>query len=361
MTYVLFGSAVVLGLFLKKSKICSAYIIIIMLILSIYNYQSADMNNYKTSYALALETDSFRYLGYSMIIKCCAKIGLSWLQYRWLFYITVFSLLYIAIRMLTKNVNMVLALYLITYYGIDVVQMKSHIADVLAFFAIAYMVKSLSEGKMLKSWRTVFSIFILFLSALMHFATVFYLSAFVMWAIMYRQKNMTKKMIAIAVVALVLMYGGIVTVVAQYANQLGILGDMNYLGNWFVRKTHLGYLLPSIFVVMVVLSCVIPKQILTKEVVDIQPTLLFSKQFIITSVMLLPLFVMNVTYIRLIRVYVLLALINYAEGKIKLEMTKTELLCALASVMTIMMSIYDGTYAFFDTTLGSILKYNSML
>ena len=155
MTYILFISAVALGLIFKKSKICTAYILTVMILLSAFCYQCADLANYKVEYEQASGADSFRYIGYKYLLRLSTNAGLSWVQYRCVFYTVLFVILYIAIKLLTQNANIVLSLYMITYYGIDVIQMKSHFADVISFFAFAYLIKQISDGKSFKSWGTV--------------------------------------------------------------------------------------------------------------------------------------------------------------------------------------------------------------
>ena len=138
MTYVLFCAAVIFGFFLKKSKICTVGIVSIMLILAVYNYQSADMANYEFSYQNVLAIDSFRYIGFTAILSFCAKAGLTWIQFRWLYYITSYALMIVGIHLITKNVNLVLSLYMITYYGIDVVQMKQLLANSISFLLLPF-------------------------------------------------------------------------------------------------------------------------------------------------------------------------------------------------------------------------------
>ena len=363
MTYILFGSAVLIGLVVKKSKICTVYITAIMFFLATYNYQNADINNYQISFSSARHAESFRYIGYANLLRFTSNIGLSWVQYRFIFYIFVFVILIFAINMLTKNVNMVLALYMVTYYGIDVVQMKSHLADVLAFFAIAYIIKCLSDGKTLYNWRTGFSILMLLISVLMHFSAVFYLSTFVMFVLLYRQKNMTKKMIVILIVVLVSIYGGALSIIARYANQLGILGELNYLETWMQVRTRYGYLIPTAYVLIIVFSCNFDKPIiLQNEVTDKSTSInILISRFMITSLMLIPLFVLNTTYDRLLRVFVLLALSYYANKQVHIHMSRIKFISLVFAIMTITFAFYSGTYAFYDTTLGSILKYNSLI
>ena len=365
MTYILFIFAVVLGLAFKRSRICTVYILTVMIILAAFNYQSADIANYRMEYAQAIDAnvDSLRYVGYSYLIKLSANAGLSWEQYRVIFYAVTFVLLSVAIRILTKNVNLVLAIYLITYYGIDVIQMKSHIADVLAFFGIAFIVKCLSEGKPLKNWRTVFSVFLLLLSALMHFATAFYVLAFVMFVLLYRHKDMTKKIIIMLLVILAAIYGNVLSIIVHYANQLGILGDLNYLEGWLHVATRYGYLIQVAFVVSAVLSCNLfryageeDNSLDSRSEID-----LLLSRFLITALMLIPLFVINTTYDRLMRVYILIALCCYANEKIKVNMSRVRFLSLVFEVVTIMFAFYVGTYSFYSTTLGSIFKYNSIL
>ena len=86
MTYILFSFAVLFGLVMRRSKVCTVYIVAVMIFLATYNYQNADIDNYEVGYSVALQSESFRYIGYSSLLKFSANAGLSWIQYRFLFY-----------------------------------------------------------------------------------------------------------------------------------------------------------------------------------------------------------------------------------------------------------------------------------
>lgn len=362
MTYVLFSFAVLFGLTMRKSKVCTVYIVAVMIFLATYNYQNADIANYEIGYSAALQSEFFRYIGYSSLLKFCTNAGLSWIQYRFLFYTVIFILLVIAIKMLTKNVNMVLAFYLITYYGIDVVQMKSHIADTIAFFVVSYMIKYFAAGKSIKSWRTIFAMVVLILSGLMHFSAIFYLFAFFVFVALYHSKNMAKKMIVMLFAAIIVIYGGFISIISQYANLFGILGDMDYLENWFQVHTKYGYLVPTFFVIAAVLSCNLDKHSTLFESSDNQLKInMLIGRFMLTSLILIPLFILNTTYDRLIRAYILIALSYYANEKIVSRMPWSKVIAVIFALITIVFSFYSGTYSFYDTTLGAILKYNSFM
>lgn len=366
MTYILFILAVLLGLMMRKSKICTVYIFTVMVVLAAFNYQNADFVNYQASYSTALQTKSFRYVGYSGLLKFSTNIGLSWLQYRVVFYIFVFIILVCAIKMLTKNVNIVLALYLVTYYGMDVVQMKSHIADTIAFFAISYVIKYIAKDEQLRNWRIILAMALLVLSSFLHFSAVFYIPAFLVFIILYRRKNMTKKMIAIAGVALVAVYGGIITIVTQYANKLGLLGDMSYLEGWLHRNTGLGYLLSVAFIAAAILSCNLNNRnenaLILVSLDSRQRINILLSRFMLTLLMLVPLLIVNSQFGRLIRVYILILLSYYANKQIRFRASSVRFIAMILSLLiTIGFSIYDSSYSFYDTTLGAILKYNSLL
>lgn len=364
MTYILFSLAVLFGLTMRKSKICTIYIISVMVFLAVFCYKCADIANYKTEYEQALGADSFRYIGYTYLLRLSANVGLSWIQYRLLFYLTIFIILVSAIKMLTRNVNIVLALYLITYYGKDVVQMKSHIADVISFFAIALFIKHVSDGKSFKNFGTVASIILLMISALMHFSAAFYLIAFFVFAMLYHKKNMTKKMMVILFVLIAAMYSGAISIIAQYANQLGILSDMRYLSGWFQINTRYGYLIPVLFAIIAILSCnlsIYPGEENNYNSDSRSEINILLSRFMITSLMLIPLFVLNTTYDRLMRVYILIALSCYANRKIYFQMSRVKFISLVLTIFTIVFALYSETYAYYDSTLGAILKYNSIL
>lgn len=366
-TYILFIIAIVLGLVLKKSRICTVYITSVMVFLAAYNYQNADIANYKIEYLTAQNIDSFRYIGYSSLIKLCSDVGMSWLFFRVMIYSVSFVLLAVTVRLLTKNVNFVLAIYLITFYGIDVVQIKTLVSNIMAFFAISVTVKFLSENTSLKNplrnWRIIFSVIVLTLSIFIHFSVVFYLLAFFVFIMLYHRKNMTTKMVVMLLIMLAAIYGGAISVVARYANQLGILGDMNYLASWFQVSTRYGFLIPTAFAITAILSCNLTTYMepLTEPMDSKEKINMLLSKFMITALMLVPLFVVNTTYDRLIRVYVLISLSYYANVHINVSLSKVRFVSMIFALITIAFSFYEGTYVFYDSTLGAILKYNSVI
>ena len=230
----------------------------------------------------------------------------------------------------------------------------------LALLGIAMFIKCISDGKPFKSWKTVISFLLLALSALMHFSAAFYLIAIIAFAMLYNRKNMTKKMIAILIIILAAIYGGAISIISQYANQLGILSDMRYLTTWFQIRTRYGYLISTAFVIISVLSCNLYRYVgKAKDIIESESeTNILLSKFMITALML---FILNTTYDRLMRVYILIALSYYANEKIKIKMSRIKFISLVFQAITIALSFYFGTYAFYSTTLGSILNYNSIL
>ena len=179
-----------------------------MFILAAFRTTSADYEAYNMSYDLLDRTSEFKYIGYAYFQKIFYYSGLNFKQYNYVFYLIVLCLLVIAIRILTLNVNSVLAYYMIFSYPLDAVQMRSFLSEVLSLVGIAIIIKFFVLDKPVKSnikFGFISTVFLI-LSLLIHFSSAFNLIAVVIYLAVKNRKSMGKKLLFLAVLFSIFCY-----------------------------------------------------------------------------------------------------------------------------------------------------------
>lgn len=353
MMVIMYVSAILCGLICRKSRICSVYILGVMYLISTFCVQNADYNNYENGYHLIASgsSTSFRYLGYFLFMKIWAFLGLSFMQYRMVFYFLVLMLLFLAIRRLSEDVNFVLALYMIFSFCIDAVQMKSFLATSVMFYGLSFLL-----GKTGKNRSAVAIFFCLSLiAATIHFSSVFYILAGFSYIAWQRKRNIGQNVFLLSAMVAFFVYSGGPELVIQIMNRLGVLGDIDYILEYFERKTKFGFLLGFIWVAMIVYCCCNIKKRMAKESITYSNITKFSS----TALLALPLFVLHMQYTRIMRPYMVLMYIVYANQFHRRE-TKHEIfenvifliLMTFVSMIEIR-PVYDGT-------LGALFENNAL-
>lgn len=361
MTLVLFGTAVILGLIFKKSRICTFYIVSVMFLLSAFRYYDADLDNYRINYnsIMSVKSDWVRYRGYALFIRFWTRLGLDFKQYMIIFYSLVIVILLIAITLLTSKVNEVLSFYLIFSFALDVVQMKSFIAEAISLLGIAILIRTLSEDEIPKKKKRIsIGIFIVLccLATFMHFSALFYLMGGVLLIIIKNKNRFRKKIIGLSLAAAGMIYIGILPLIVKCAHALGILDDVHYLLHWVVRSTRLGFVVPIILVLLVVLStfCITERE--SKE--NLQQRNI--NNYMITICFMIPLLVMNVGYNRLIRVYMILMYISFANRLRDGKATPKGIVGYLFFYISIGYAFWIDVYPVYESTLGALFSYNGI-
>lgn len=351
---VLFMSAIMTGIIFKRSKIFTAYIYIVMVILAAYRTASADFSNYVFEYNnINVGLKGGRYIGFSSIEYLFSKIlKLPFEKYLILFYIITFGILIISIRVITKNVNIVLALYLIFSFGIDAVQMKSLLADSLSLLSISLLWMYLYSKQRKNVLYIIASFFIILVAALIHFSVVYYIISSILILINYNKENISRKMFWGFIICLILIYNGFLAFIISFANKIGMLNDVQYLNSWISKNTSLGWLVYA----LAILSVIIVAFFLNK--IDIKGK--FIKIYIMTSIFLIPLIILNGAYFRLMRIYYILIYAFVAEYKFKRRICLKELIGYVILALSIMLAYKIEIYPVYENTLGALFMNNSL-
>nr|WP_027871073.1 EpsG family protein [[Eubacterium] cellulosolvens] len=358
MTFLLFVSAILAGLLFRKSKLCTIYIFAIMYVFSAYRTFDADYNAYLIGYNNLSRGTAYRYVGYSSFLKIFSNMGLSFDAYNRIFFLIVFILLLVSVRLLTRNINAVLALYLIYPYSLDVVQMKSCIADILALISIVLVINLkthyLDEERKRKI-ASVVAIMSLFLAACMHFSAAYYSLTLALYLVVRNRENLGIKMLVLSCSMIALLYSGFLVIIIRFANKLGILGELDYIFQWTTKSTRYGYLLYFAIIGLMVLSTTYNHVEMIKN--KRQQEL---RYFLMSSLLILPFVFLNAHYLRLLRIYIILTYSIFADQDRSSVITGKRILNNIMCFVTISVLFYFEIANNYSNVLGALLNYNSL-
>lgn len=356
---ILYVSAILIGVLFRKSKICTIYICVIMYVFASFRTRGADLENYRTGYVNLKTSTGSRYPGYDMFLRIFFNRGLTFNDFLKIFYLIFLALLLIEIRFLTKNINFVLSCYMLYAYPLDVVQMKSALAELLAFAAIVIIINAFScgnEADILYPVKLVFVLVLLGLSVLMHFSTIYYFFALLIYMIVRKHKDIGKKIFAILVIVSAFIYGGGIIFAMQVANGLGLVSDMNYLNMWTKNSMGFGFVVYTVLVCLIIFAC----RYNVGEIITTDREKTIS-DFVLTAAFTLPLLYMNGNYSRILRIYMLLMYILFSNKQIKKYISGKKLLNYISYVGAIGLFFYLDVIYNYKLTLGALLTSNSVL
>jgi hypothetical protein len=356
MTSVLYCLSIVGGLVFRKAKLITIFILMTMFILAAFKTTDADMINYLNGY-YAAGSDEGRYVGFTLFIKIISSLNLDFEQYLCIFYLIVFGILLIGIRKLTKNINFVLASYLISCYAMEVVQMKSALADSIVLFAFAYY---FGNGNQFSKKRASVTACLLFLAVFIHFSVVFYLGAFLLYLSFKGRQYYFIKILLITIICMFLFSEIGLGSILSIGSTLGMLGNDNeYLSRWFEQGTRLGFLIPFLEVFFIIAPYLLLQN--KERIEEERNTFRELKLFMYTIVLTLPLLFLNVTFTRLFRVYLILSSVIVSDYGIRLKYKPHEFCVLLLFFISLIYAFFIDTFQSWETTLGALLNANGIL
>lgn len=144
MGFVLFGASSVLGLVKRNSRILFLVILGVAFVLFSFCSTNSDYAAYELYYSGILVVDFEP--GFSFVCSLCSRLGLTFLQFRIIYSLVVFSIIYLSVSKLTPSISFVGACYLIVPFWIDAVQMRLMMAGALVFCASAVYIRKGKKG-----------------------------------------------------------------------------------------------------------------------------------------------------------------------------------------------------------------------
>lgn len=374
MEILLYASAIISGILLKRSKLVSAYILLVMVVLGAFRSQCADISNYFLEYQWVdsgvMTQDSARYLGFYFLQKICAALGMDFIQYQ----IVVFSisalLLFVAATILTRNVNFVLAMYLIFPFGIDAIQIKSLLAESVSLVAVSICLRDtkLRQYENKKDTQSdrkkfLFCLLLMVVAITIHFS----LSLILLMMLLYRfsaSSNIGKRVWAGTIIISFIIYAELLPKILNVVFNVFPVFDAHYISVWLQQKVGLGILIIIGEIGLIVSTSWFGRIMLCREYVSekIQCISKNSATFITTMWLLVPFCMLDITFNRVFRIYifVLYAMMsNLLNGRI--DKKRKKILCFFMFFFTVAMMFRTDIYEVYDSTLGALLKFNQLL
>ena len=361
MTIFLYWSAIIAAFFGKKSKLVAVYILSVIWVLAAFNLSNADLTNYQREYAWISEgiftAENARYLGYYFLQLISSKIGLDFLSFKVLVFLGVFLLLAYSLRKITKNFNIALAFYLAYSYGIDVVQVKTLIANTLVFFAIANFLSKKESS----NYDKIIFILLLVLASSFHFANSFFLIIGILY--IFFDAGLYKKICLFGSIGFILLTRfNILEIIFNLSTSiLTFAGDLNYLSGWFDSRVKLGFFLQAAPVVALLFLNHMHGRLQKREkneLIGLDNMLAFSWGILL----LLPFFMYDVTFSRLCRVFYLVHYALLAQNfTVKWDKKGMKIAAFFLSISLVVFLYLLDIQPVYPVTLGAIFDNNMYL
>lgn len=361
MASVFYGVAVLAGLLFRRSPLVTVGIFALMIILSAFAQNTADLSNYEFSF-YGMEDDVGRYIGFTTFLQAFSATGMSFEVYRVIFYLLAFGMTVFAARLWTTKVNAVLALILISYYGIESIQMKSCLADAIVILFLSLYFHSMREDGTVSKKRLLLVLSGLLLGASMHYSTAYFLLCLLLFHFFGESRRYFTFMILFGISATYILNSvGMGNLFLMVAN-LGLTTDEGYLGAWGDGAMRMGFLVPFAWVGVYGLFLYFARFGRRKAISSralMQDTAMI--RFLSTVVLLLPLLYINVTFDRLFRVYLFFAYLLAVRGAgIRYCGSQRVLIGLCILFLAVFIFVFDMAFGNWDGTLGGILNSNAI-
>ena len=188
MIWFLYFAAIMFGLIAKKSKIVTIYIIIITSIIFGYASDIPDLVGYRGVYNCAGNINDIYYsyymnfeVGYRYLGLIFYNLNLSFENFRMLLFLILFTIMALSINKLSNKPNVLLALYMVYPFPIEVIQARNGLASCIVIIVMCnYIFRD----------KNVFKYNIgIFIASLFHSSALVYL----IFNFMYLNENTFKK------------------------------------------------------------------------------------------------------------------------------------------------------------------------
>mgnify|MGYP000840719704 CR=1 FL=1 len=370
MAGILYISTILLGFIFKKSKIVTALIFLSMIIFTVFCYENADLGSYSLDYDLDhFANDNSRYIGYDYLTHVALSLDIPFDGYRTIFYFFTAGLMIAAIRLLTSQANIVLSFILMSYFGIEAIQMKSFLADDIVLLAIAIYLHAEENAANRRYRDFMIPIGLFILAGTIHFSALFYLLTFLLFVFFKDTKKYSRYMLIFSLLAAGGMAaggmasGGIIRIL-ELISSFGLSSDqgMSYLLGWLDTTTRLGFLI-TYFVVFIIYLILFMERSYRKKHMALQITQNGISEnllaYIFTIGIMLPLLYVNVNFDRLFRVYFALIFIYFSRYPLNYrKLTYHELMLGGILFFLCIYEFFLDIYPFWEGTLGALLVNN---
>lgn len=296
-TLVFFLGAIFLGLLKPRSRIVSLLLLILIFIIIAYRNDGIDFDNYMEEYEYAIfqTTKDVHYIGWLLLEKIGHEFHLSFRGF--VISITLLSCicLYLGLRQITINVNFALALFLIYPFGLDAVQMRMFLIDSILVYACLYLVKKTTINK-----NGIFLILAI-LTASIHFVAFIFVLSILVSILLKRYVKEKYLIILLPMVISIVIF----ILKSEVLNNL-LISLNSRIEYWLNSRMHFGWIVPVGFTILIFSMLIYCTNTLNN-------TKFYSKidsdkysAVVYSLLLLIPFLMIDVTFDRLWRVYLLL-------------------------------------------------------
>ena len=374
MEIFLYISSVILGISFKKSKIISAYIVIAMTILMAFRDQCADLTNYIVEYNLvrngSYNIKNARYIGFYLFEKFFSVQGFSFVCFQVCLGLISFLILLVSAKRITRNVNFVLALYLIYPFGIESIQVKSLLASSISILGLTFLKDSVaggvstdsSRGDRKKQFGLLRFIILSVVATTIHFSLALIL---ILGLVVYYFNDKIKENVFVfTILVTTLVYLNAIPKITNIVSRIFPVVNLKYISVWMERKVGLGIVIVISLMIIITFLTGYGKKMVFKE--GLSQTKKdwesFLTMFSYTIWILLPFCMFDTTFNRLFRVYLFFmycSIAIYLNGKMDKRLHK--LIGVFMSICAAILFFFYDIFPFYESTLGALLKYNTLI
>lgn len=229
------------GLLFRRSKLISALIVIFMVLAIGGRTQGADYEIYANEYLWSIQGfyNGVHYLGYLRLEMFAHQYGIEFQSF--LLWVAGISsvLYYLGIRRITRNSNIVYALFLLYPFTHEAIQTRTFLADSIILCALPFLLREKETKKrMIADYILFFTLSAIAVS--MHFLVTVYIVAAALYITLPKRGSLLKIFIG-----LIIVYCMIVTNILPK-----IIEPLNTrVAYWLSSRTGFGVVFPIVFTI----------------------------------------------------------------------------------------------------------------
>lgn len=348
MIWFLYFIAIISGILAKKNKIVTVYIIIVASIIFGYASNIPDLEGYRGVYNCAGNMNDIFYTyymefeaGYRYLGLIFHYFNISFENFRMFLFFSLFTIMALSIYKLSNKPNVLLALYMVYPFPIEVIQARNGLASCIV---VAVMCNYIIREKNIFKFN-----FGIFIASLFHSASLIYLVFNLMFLNEHIFKRLYKYVLSIDFILIGLIYFNIF--------------NLQKISHYFQEKTSF----ITIITFVVLISCLFiillysKKNIRLKNMIIFitgQNNIMYENRFMFIVLLFIPLLIFHFDFFRIIRN--ILIIINMLVLK-NLSSKKLNYLINVSGILVILcIFVYRTCIYSYDPSLLELIIGNNI-
>lgn len=341
------------GIMFPKSKTISFLMLAFMIIVIGFRTQGADYIVYQNEYKWS-EYQTFsdvHYVGYFVVEQFAHRLNLSFEQF--LLFVGVISIVltYSGLRKMTKNVNLLLALYFIYPFTHEAIQTRTFIANSIFVAALSLILTETDVSKKKSVFRKILFFVLAAIACTFHFEAAIYLVFVFLMMFLPEKYGKLYVLSGTTVVFLLIETGLLPQIVSRFNTRISY---------WLTGRTGIGIIIP-IFITLLIWCAiqVAGKYCLRMSSKSKTDTQFYSKLLRLSDFifLLIPLFCYDITFNRLWRIFLIVLYAMVARiFPYKISTNIRQIIVFLIVVLLVALVFYENEFSL----LYDILKNNAI-